>query len=59
MRLIKLHSMYGNSAIWINPEQITWVNENGNHGVISFVGGEENYIQVTEAPEEIVRLLEE
>ena len=51
--------MYGNSAIWINPEQITWVNENGNHGVISFVGGEENYIQVTEAPEEIVKLLEE
>ena len=62
MKLVKLHSMYGNSAMWINPEQVTWVNENengkGKHSVIS-VGDQENYIHVTETPEEIVKLLEE
>ncbi|MDB3972860.1 hypothetical protein N9391_01115 [Gammaproteobacteria bacterium] len=61
MKFIKLHSMHCNGALWINPKQITWVNENrnGDNGVISFVGSEENYIHVTETPEEIVKLLEE
>lgn len=61
--LVKLTQVYGfetrkERPIWINPSQITWMIGDDGGAVIDLVGNEHS-IRVTEAPDDIVWLIEQ
>ncbi len=45
--------------IYVNPSDISWVTEYEGENLVGLSAGGDNFIKVSEAPEEIVKLLEE
>ena len=58
MKLIELTKPAG-GKIYVNPSDISWVTEGEGVNLVGMSSGEDNYVWVTETPEEIVKLLEE
>ena len=58
MKIITLTKASG-GKLYLNPSDISWITKGEGVNLVGMSGGEDNYAEVTETPEEIVKLLEE
>ncbi len=59
MQFIILTRISDGKAVYVNPEQICFMDRDSNNTLIQFCGDDENYIQVLESPETIAELCKE